>query len=85
MSDALEALKEQNRLIAEQNALLRKLAEQSAVKAQVEIGNDGRLMTDNDLQLILRSDNLYEAIDRWNTGCASKSKKGCEDNRKQES
>ncbi len=68
MSAALEAIREQNRLINEQNALLRQLAVQSEIRAQEEMVSSGRMMTERDLQLILMSDDVLGAVDRWNAG-----------------
>ena len=69
MNAALEAIREQNRLISEQNALLRKLAMQSEIRAQEEMQSSGRMMTERDLQLILNSDDILAAADRWNESC----------------
>lgn len=73
MQAYVDALKEQNRLLAEQNRLLRQAP-------TVEIGSknseerDG-LMTERDLQLILMSDDVLAAIDRWNKSCTERAKR----------
>jgi hypothetical protein len=61
----ISAIREQNRLIAEQNALLMQVVSGQEQKAERE-HTTGRMMTDHDLQLILMSDNILDAIDRWN-------------------
>lgn len=62
MSAIVEAIREQNQLISEQNELLRQIT----MQAEVEESQEGRTMTERDLQLILMSDNILAAIDRWN-------------------
>lgn len=67
MPTLLEAIQEQNLLLAEQNRLLRQAA-------NVETGSKnseerGGLMTERDLQLILMSDDVIGAIDKWNRLC----------------
>jgi hypothetical protein len=61
----ISVFREQNRLIAEQNALLMQIAAGQEQRVAGE-HTTGRMMTDHDLQLILMSDNILAAIDRWN-------------------
>lgn len=71
MNATLDAIREQNRLIAEQNALLMQIAAGQEQRAERE-HTTGRMMTDHDLQLILQSDNVLVAIDRWNDSCTKR-------------
>ncbi len=66
MNAALSAIREQNRLIAEQNVLLMQLSAGSEQQQPDREYSTGRMMTDHDLQLILMSDDVLTAIDRWN-------------------
>ena len=67
MATLIEVIQEQNRLLAEQNRLLREatIIEAGAGSNEESAG----MMTDRDLQLILMSDNILAAIDRWNKKC----------------
>jgi hypothetical protein len=59
-----DAIREQTRMIAEQNRLMGLMVELPAR----EFSTPGRMMNEHDLHLILMSDNIMEAIDRWNSG-----------------
>jgi len=80
MSSVLAAIREQNRLLTEQNALLSRLAEQKPTVVEppeLPEGHRPGMMTGRDLTLILTSDNIMEAIDRWNACCdRAKGRKG---------
>lgn len=70
MNAAVAAIREQNRLLQQQNELLMQLTEREELPCSApQESRTGRMMTDHDLQLILMSDNILEAIDRWNAHC----------------
>jgi hypothetical protein len=61
----LEAIQDQNRLLSEQNRLLREAA---IIETSSKNINDRRgMMTEYDCQLICMSDDILAAIARWNT------------------
>ena len=66
--NAVELLKQQNRLIEEQNRLLRNLVESGAdVTDLPRVEHTARrLMTEHDLLLIATSHNVLDALARWN-------------------
>jgi hypothetical protein len=76
MNATLEAIRESNRLLVEQNVLLMRLAEAPPLSAanQDEF-SDCDMMTDHDLQMIMNSPNIYTAIDRWNKRCDERAKR----------
>ncbi len=71
MNPTIEAIREQSRLIAEQNKLLRQLADQE--KEPSTGGNfepvahrRGCMISDREFQQILMSNDIMAAIDQWN-------------------
>lgn len=60
----LEAIQEQNRLLAEQNRFLRETA--IIETSSINIKDRGGMMKEYDCQLICQSDDVLAAIDRWN-------------------
>lgn len=66
MNGLATQIQEQNRLLAEQNALLLRIANANSL-AEQESG-DG-VMTDQDCLLICMADNILQAIDNWNLRC----------------
>lgn len=69
----LDLLREQNRLLAEQNCLLQKTKNvDTSSKNNLDRGG---LMTEYDLQLILNSPDISEAITRWNKSCDERAKR----------
>lgn len=73
MNDLATQIQEQNRLLAEQNALLSRIADASnmAVAERYDA-----MMTDQDCLLICMSDNIMQAIDNWNLRCKQRRKRG---------
>lgn len=74
MSVTISAIRESNRLLSEQNALLMRIAENGTPQGELQAESQG-LMTDRDLSLILMSDDILGAIDSWNRKCADRHKK----------
>lgn len=74
MKATLSAIQESNRLLAEQNALLMRIAENGTPQGELEAESHG-LMTDRDLSLILMSDDICGAIDGWNRRCTERAKR----------
>lgn len=64
MSAMVEAIREQTRMITEQNRLLGLMTEMPAYVFSAP----GRMMSEMDLHNILLSDDVVGAIDRWNAG-----------------
>lgn len=74
MNATLAAIQESNRLLAEQNVLLMRIAEQELPPAD-PAHRAGHMMNESDLQLILMSDDIMAAIDRWNRSCDERKKR----------
>lgn len=65
--NAVELLQQQNKLIEEQNRLLKALVESGANSTDLpRVEHTARrMMTEHDLLLIASSDDILRAIDRW--------------------
>lgn len=74
MKTTVAAILESNRLLAEQNALLLRIAENGTPQGELQAESQG-LMTDRDLSLILISDDIFGAIDNWNRRCTERAKR----------
>lgn len=66
--NAVQLLQQQNKLIEEQNRLLKTLVESGANATDLpRVEHKARrLMTEHDLLLIASSDNVLDALARWN-------------------
>jgi len=66
MRNTLLLLEAQNKMLQEQNALLRdiRLTQQAATTYEAPAGC--RMMTEHDLLLIVTAENVLHAVDRWN-------------------
>ena len=64
----VELIKEQNRLLQQQNDLLRDNQVQlaSTRSHHPDTASESRMMTEYDLQLIVMAEDVLKAVDRWN-------------------
>lgn len=74
MNQTLVAIRESNRLLSDQNALLMRIAEQDLPQVEPP-QRAGHMMNEHDLQLILMSDDIIGAIDQWNRLCDERKKR----------
>jgi len=71
MNPTIEAIREQSRLIAEQNKLLRQLADKEMERLtdgefEPDVHRRGCMISDREFQQILMSSDIMAAIDQWN-------------------